>query len=182
MNDSFLDTDTIWGFDKYCVELLNNKNAPKYQDVLDSIKYITKYSGYNPEKISAIDSVMNPELPLNGKLENNKIFGILQKDNNTPIAWIQFYEKFVRTEVVFLGELFVGKEFQGNGVGRKTIQYFENIWKENGCKLAILNVDLKNWDGIRFWVKMGYSKIEKVIGDDEYSENTFAMIRLSKEL
>jgi len=45
---------------------------------------------------------------------------------------------------------------------------------------AILNVDLKNWNAIRFWVSNGFNKIEKVLGKDEYSENTYNALQLCK--
>jgi len=166
----------------FTVIKLDKSNAKIFQPLLDSIKYITKYSGYDPNSISAIDAVEQPDLPENGILKNNYIFGVIQNESQEPVAWIQYYEGFIKTSIVFLGELFVNKKFQNQGIGKLVLQNFESEWIKKGMAKAILNVDLKNWQGIRFWTSNGYSKIEKVLGDKEYSESSFAMLRLSKKL
>ena len=52
-----------------------------------------------------------------------------------------------------LGELYVRKEYQNKGYGKAILEHYMGIWKENRMEKAILNVDLKNWNAIRFWVK-----------------------------
>lgn len=161
---------------------IDESNANNFQDLLNSIKYITKYSGYDPETMSAINSITNPDLPKNGIPENNHIKGVIEKKTNEPVAWIQYYEGFIESDIIFLGEFFIHKAFQNQGIGKLVLNNFESIWIKKGMHKAILNVDLKNWQGINFWTSNGYSKIEKVFGDKEYSDSTFAMLRLSKSL
>jgi len=57
---------------------------------------------------------------------------------------------------------------------------YEGQWKQEGYTKIILQVDIKNWVGIRFWLRSEYNKIIKWIGDLEYSDKTYAMIRLEK--
>ena len=161
-------------------EIVTIENVNKYKAVIDSIKYICKYSGYDPGEINLVNEITKPSLPENGKIENNFIYGIYENKSNDAVGWIQYYNELDNKPIVFLGELYVRKEYQNKGYGKSILKHFENIWKENCIEKAVLNVDLKNWDGIRFWVKNGYNQIDKVIGRDSYSENTYNMLRLFK--
>ena len=161
-------------------EKLDINNVGRYQIVIDSIKYICDYSGYNPNECIVADEITNPSLPNNGIIENNYIYGVYETSTNEAVAWIQYYLECDNKPIVFLGELYVRKEYQNKGYGKAVLEHFMNIWKENRMEKAILNVDLKNWNAIRFWVNNGFNKIEKVLGKDEYSESTYNALQLFK--
>ena len=178
--NSMHDREFVENHPDLIIELLNHDTVQKYQVVIDSIKYICRYSGYDPEKCIAIDEINNPSLPENGRRENNYVYGIYETRTNEAVGWVQYYIELENKPVVFLGELYVRREYQNKGYGKAILEHFMKIWKENRMEKAILNVDLKNWNAIRFWVNNGFNQIEKVIGKDEYSEKTFNTLRLFK--
>jgi len=104
----------------------------------------------DPESVLAIDAIRNPDLPVNGIPENNHIMGIVNAAGNSPVAWIQFYRGFGNPETLFLGESFVHRKFQNQGIGGHILRYFENQW-----------------------ISGGFTRVEKVIGDAEYSETPY---------
>ncbi|EQB86192.1 hypothetical protein M918_15865 [Clostridium sp. BL8] len=57
-----------------------------------------------------------------------------------------------------------------------------NECKKQGWKSIGLSVYLKNWKGLRFWTNNGFDKIIGIFGDKKYSETTFSIIGLQKEL
>jgi ribosomal protein S18 acetylase RimI-like enzyme len=178
--DSIHDRQFIDNHPELITEKLDMTNVGKYQIVIDSVKYICKYSGYNPDECIVTEEIINPSLPKNGKKENNYIYGIYEANTNEPVGWIQYYVECDNKPVVFLGELYIRKEKQQKGYGKAILEHFMGVWKVYGMEKAILNVDLKNWNAIRFWVSNGFNKIEKVLGSDDYSENTFNTLQLCK--
>lgn len=166
--------------DQYSLEDVDSSNYSDYVNVINSIKYICKYSGYDESNINILDEILNPELPQNGKKENNYIKGLRTLIANEALAWIQYYENFQNNKTVFLGELYVSKEHQKKGIGKYLFNLMQDYWRNKGFNKIVLNVDLKNWHAIRFWVKNGFNIIESVMGDLEYSDNTYANMRLSK--
>ena len=166
----------------YYFEKIDITNYSDYLEVIESIKYICKYSGFDESNINLLEEIRNQQLPQGGLLENNFIIGLKVTYTNEAIAWIQYYENFQNHQTVFLGELYIKKEKQNRKIGTMILTALEEEWKMKGFHKIVLNVDLKNWAGIRFWVKNGFKTIENVMGSYEYSENSFANMRLCKFL
>jgi len=148
------------------------------QELMNSIAYIAKFSGY-PEYTSAEETIINPDLPENGKKENVKLECVY--DENKEM--VNFCEYYIDDETIFLGGFYIKQNKQKNGLGKIILNMYEDKWKAaKKYKRIILNVDIKNWVAIRFWFNNGYDKIIKWIGDLEYSDITYAMLRLEKEI
>jgi len=148
------------------------------QELLNSVSYIAKFNGY-PEYISAEETITNPDFPENGKKENVRLECVYDEYNEM----INFCEYYIDNETIFLGCFFIKQNKQKNGLGKTILNMYENKWKiDKKFNRVILNVDIKNWVAIRFWFNNGYNKIIKWIGDLEYSDSTYAMLRLEKNI
>jgi hypothetical protein len=148
------------------------------QELINSIIYITRFNGY-PEGWSAEETITNPDFPPNGKKENVRLECVYDENNEM----INFCEYYIDNETIFLGGFYIKQNKQKKGLGEKILKMYEEKWKaEKKYTRIILNVDIKNWVGIRFWLNNGCNKIIKWIGDLEYSDNTYAMLRLEKML
>ena len=90
---------------------------------------------------------------------------------------------YIDNKTIFLGGFYIKQNQQKNGLGKIILNMYENKWKiDKKYNRIILNVDIKNWVAIRFWFNNGYNKIIKWIGDLEYSDTAYAMLRLEKEI
>jgi len=148
------------------------------QELINSIIYITKFNGY-PEDWSAEEAITNPEFPPNGKKENVRLECVYNENNEM----INFCEYYIDNKTIFLGGFYIKQNQQKNGLGKIILNMYENKWKiDKKYNRIILNVDIKNWVAIRFWFNNGYNKIIKWIGDLEYSDTAYAMLRLEKEI
>ena len=148
------------------------------QELINSIIYITKFSGYS-ENWSAEEAITNPELPANGKKENVRLECVYDENNEM----VNFCEYYIDNDTIFLGGFYIKQNKQKNGLGKTILNMYENKWKtDKKYSRIILNVDIKNWVAVRFWFNNGYNKIIKWIGDLEYSDTTYAMLRLEKGL
>mgnify|MGYP006267687721 FL=1 len=43
-------------------------------------------------------------------------------------------------------------------------------------------VGLKNWQALRFWLNLGFNQITKIVGDEVYSDTTYADVELLKDI
>ncbi|WP_405130652.1 hypothetical protein MHB43_24800 [Paenibacillus sp. FSL H8-0317] len=55
-------------------------------------------------------------------------------------------------------------------------------FSELGYKEIRINVALKNWPALRFWIKSGFNQVSGIYGDLEHSDETFANTELIKAL
>lgn len=162
------------------IQTVNISMKNDLQELIDSMTYTSKYSGYT-ELRTAEEEMFNPELPGNGIKENAGLECVYD-ENNEMINYCQYYRNYENNKTIFLGGFFIKKNKQKNGLGKKILRMYEEKWKEEGYTKIILQVDVKNWVGIRFWFRNGYNKIIEWIGDLEYSDKTYAMIRLEKAI
>lgn len=156
-------------------------NIEDYKELLDSIRYICDFNGYD-KNFDYREDVLEPELPENGKPENNFITGFKSKTSNEAYVYSTYYQGFNSDDVVFLGSFYENSKFHGQGIGRIVYEKLEEKWKLAGMKKVILNVDLKNTKAILFWIKMGFKTIDNSFVCNENENEKFYMLRLSKNI
>ena len=162
-------------------EIINLENIREYKELIDSIRYICNFNGFDPD-FEYDEDIKNPSIPENGKLENNHFVGYRLKKNKEPCIYVQYYEKFMSEDTIFLGDFFENKKFHGKGYGKKIYSILESEWKKLGFNKIVLNVDLKNSAAILFWIKMGFKNIDFSFQSNENETERFYMLRLSKNI
>jgi hypothetical protein len=55
-------------------EIINLENIREYKELIDSIRYICNFNGFDPD-FEYDEDIKNPSIPENGKLENNHFVG-----------------------------------------------------------------------------------------------------------
>ena len=128
------------------------------------------------------EDIKNPSIPENGKLENNHFVGYRLKENKETCIYVQYYERFMSEDTIFLGDFFENKKFHGKGYGKKIYNILESEWKKLEFNKIVLNVDLKNTAAILFWIKMGFKNIDFSFQSNENETERFYMLRLSKNI
>lgn len=127
--------------------------------------------------------ILDPELPPGGKSENQKLQTVRLKENGNIIGYLDFYHGWPNKEIFWLADLFLLFGQQGKSYGEELVQaLIEQVRKIGNYNSMRCNVSLKNWPGIRFWFKNGFSKIIGYSGDKKYSEKSFADITLELDL
>ena len=162
-------------------EKITKDNIKDYKGLIDSIRYICSFNGYD-SNFEYDDDIKNPSLPENGKLENNHFIGFRLVENNEPCVYTQYYEKFMSDDTIFLGDFYEDKKFHGKGYGREIYNLLENEWKKSGFNRIVLNVDLKNTAAVLFWIKMGFKNIDFSFESNETKFEKYYMLRLSKKI
>ncbi|SHO43360.1 GNAT family N-acetyltransferase [Anaerocolumna xylanovorans] len=129
------------------------------------------------------DCIVNGDLP---PIENADISDYymmtIQKVNGQIIGFFDLYHGYPDKDTIWISIFVIDKEVQGKAYGQEVIKAICDECKKAGWKSIGLGVYLKNWKGLRFWSNNGFNKIMGIYGDKEYSENTFSIISLRKEL
>lgn len=162
-------------------ESITISNIDDYKDLIDSIRYICDFNGYDRD-FDYREDVENPGLPEDGKPENNYLVGFKEKTTGKAIVFTEYYEGFMSDDVVFLGEFYEHAAYHGKGYGKAIYHILEQHWKERGFTRCVLNVDLKNTAAILFWIKMGFKNIDSSFVCNETEREKYYMLRLSKEI
>lgn len=150
------------------------------QAINESSDYIENWVGWKTPEDYAFKTLTEGNLPPGGDKKNFRAKTIYLKETYEAIGVIEAYCETKETLVI--GWLFILPKYQKQGYAREaTCQIFDEAKKQNFKKIE-LGVHLKNWPAIRFWYAMGFDRIVGIIGDDIYSEKTFASIILEKDL
>lgn len=165
----------------YNIEEITIQNYLKYTGLVESVKYICEYSGIDPSSINIREEITNPDLPPEGVLDHNHIHGVSDSEKHV-IGYLKFYSNYMNQNIIYLGDFFIHKNFQNLGHGKTILIEYEEYWRSIGAKKVVLNVDLRNWQGLRFWINRGYTSIKAYMGDYEQGPNTYAMLQLEKKL
>lgn len=163
---------------RYNIEEITLQNYLKYTGLIESIRYVCEYSGLDPSSLDLKKGLLKPDLPPEGLREHNHLHGVL--DNSTVIGFIQYYSNYMNQNIIYLGDFYIHKNFQNLGHGKSILIEYEKYWKKLGAHKVVLNIDLKNWQGLRFWINRGFTSIKAYMGDYEQSINTYAMLQLEK--
>jgi len=106
----------------------------------------------------------------------------IQDVNNKIIGFFNLYHGYPDKDTLWISMFVIDAEFHGCGLGQEVISSLSLEGKKRGWKAIGLGVYLKNWKGIRFWFHNGFNSITGIYGDKEYSENSFSLMVLRKEL
>ncbi len=124
----------------------------------------------SPKQDWVQNELNSPELPPNGLKTNHKFQAIRFKETNEVIGYFTTYYGFITDDSAWIADLFFLQKYTHQGFGQELItQYFEEVRSLNHFNIIGCTVNLMNWPGIRFWSKLGFTKITDYFGDKDYS-------------
>lgn len=161
---------------------LTEDEIPEVQVLYETSRYMNQWDGesYNPEHIQ--DCFFKGNLPPNGTLENYRIQTIRNQEDQQIIGILSVYHGFPSTDAVYLEFLYIDKNIQKQGFGQEVVNRFIEATAALGYKEIRINVALKNWPALKFWIKSGFNQASGIYGDHECSDTTYANIELIKAL
>lgn len=171
-----------WNSPRLMISDLKEDQIPVVQDLYETSQYMNQWDGqsYNPEHIK--DCFFNGNLPPGGELENYRIQTIRNKEDQKIIGILSVYHGYPSTDSVYLEFLYIDKNIQKQGFGQEVIHQFAEVTTALGYKEIRINVAVKNWPALKFWIKSGFNHASGIYGDNEFSETTYANLELVKIL
>ena len=126
---------------------------------------------------------MKGDLPPGGKKESYKMQSIkIKKQDKRLIGIISLYHGYSKDNNIYITSMCIKNDYKKKGFGQEVIEQLINELKMLGYKEIRVNVSLKNWPALRFWINQGFNSVNGVHGDKIYSEKTFASLELTRIL
>jgi GNAT superfamily N-acetyltransferase len=117
----------------------------------------------------------------NADTKNYRIM-VIENIEDEIVGFFNVYHGYPSEDCLWIGMFLIDRKYRHNEFGSKTITSIINIAKENGWLRFGLGVYLKNWTGLRFWINNGFKEIGGIFGDKQYSNNTFSLVSLFRNI
>ena len=98
------------------------------------------------------------------------------------IGLLSVYLGYPKPQIAYVGELFLHSSFQGVGLGREVYLRLEAMLRPGPMTRVRVGVGLKNWNALRFWIKLGFMQITGMSGDRCFGPDRHAFLELQKNL
>lgn len=112
-------------------------------------------------------------LPPNGVFENYQILSIYVDEQ--LIGYCDYYMGYPDDKTVYISLIYISEGHRKRGYANQVVNILVGRFLEKGYENVRLIVSLKNWIGIKFWVKNAFhaitlAAIDSAFGDDKYGE------------
>lgn len=130
----------------------------------------------------AMGLINRQAIPPGGEPDRLKTYLITGPEEQRRFGFLSVYCGYPRTDILYVGDLFLHPDWQGQAFGQEVASSLEQIAAGSGFREIRLAVGLKNWLALRFWIRLGYTRITKLSGDRNFKADAFANLELCKSL
>lgn len=171
-----------WESERLLIGDLNSQEIDEVQELYKTSSDISLW-GEEPEAEYIRHCFLEGDLPPNGIKKNYKIQTIkMNTESNDLIGLISIYFGYPNENIAYISFLCIGNLYKSLGYGQEIINQLTDELRKLEYKEIRINVSLKNWSALRFWILLGFDKINGIYGDKEYKDNTIANLELSRLL
>jgi ribosomal protein S18 acetylase RimI-like enzyme len=144
-----------------------------YEQINSYMVEVSGCEGRLPEQV-----FLNGNYPKGGNRSDSRLQCIKLRENGQIIGYIDFYQGYPTVDTLYIGFISICSLFRGKGYAREVIETLSRKAQNKGFKKIRVNVSLKNWSALRFWVKNGYTSVIRITGDTDYACEKFSNIEL----
>ncbi|WP_340014078.1 GNAT family N-acetyltransferase [Paenibacillus sp. FSL K6-1318] len=171
-----------WKSDRLIISNVEESDIPELESIYETSRYLHQWDGREHDLNYVKKCFEEGHLPPGGRLENYRIQSIRTIEDDRYIGLLSVYHGYPLEDSIYLEFLYIQSEIQKQGYGQELIQALTLHFSELGYKEIRINVALKNWPALRFWIKSGFNQVSGIYGDLEHSEDTYANTELIKSL
>lgn len=121
-------------------------------------------------------------LPPEGCPEHLHSYLIYDRGGSRLLGLLSVYCGHPTPDSLRVNDLFLRPAVQRQGYGCELVTGLERAAARLGAAWLYLDVGLKNWPSLRFWLACGYTQIVRMFGDQNHGSQAFANLELRKEL
>ncbi len=112
-----------------------------------------------------------------------KLQGIRHKESPELLGYFHLYHGIRQSpEAVYISMFVIHPEAQGHKYGQEVVTGLSSQVQQLGYRAIHLNVFLKNWPALRFWIGQGFTTILDYRGAPLHTEESYADLLLEKRL
>jgi len=136
----------------------------------------------NDPLILARRFVEGRNLPPRGRLSCLHNLALREAGSGEILGLLGIYTGYPKADIVYVGELFLCPHFQGVGLGREAYLGLEAMLRPGPMSRVRVGVGLRNWNALRFWIRLGFSQVTGMSGDRSFGPDRHAFLELQKNL
>lgn len=119
-------------------------------------------------------------VPKGGRQDH--LHNLLLHAGNHPIGLLSVYIGYPQPDIAYIGELFLRPQFQQQGFAAEAVKGLETELIRQAYTGIRVGVSLKNWRGLRFWLRQKFLAVTGMSGDRDFGPEAHAFIELHKRL
>lgn len=172
-----------WKSERISIRYASVDDIDRLKEICDSWsdKRLLEGEEFDEDYIEqAINHAFLPPIPEANK-DHQHVMCIIDH-NHTIVGFFDCYEGYPDSSCFWIGMFLIDEQYRQYSYGRDTIQFILDYCKKQRLKRCGLAVYLKNWRGLRFWIQNGFTQIESITKDKDYSDSTHALIVLHQTI
>ena len=126
--------------------------------------------------------VGNNDLPPNCTAQHSKRVIIIAKESQQAIGLLAYFCGYPNDHSLYIGELYILASLQGQKLGTEIVAHVAHEAQLAGGGAIYVNIGLKNWPAIRFWLHVGFDRLTRFSGAPQFGADKFASIELMRTL
>lgn len=159
--------------------------AARLQEVFNACAYVGRWDKtFREEPLAVFVELVSKSL---GLLENPdgrfRLQSIYQQDTGELVGYFHLTHGMPKPHVVWISMFVIHPAYQKHRFGQEVT---DGLWAQlralGEYSAVWLDVYLKNWPALRFWLNNGFNTILDYDGDKIHAEDTYANIALEKKL
>jgi len=144
-------------------------------DMKPDIQFV-RVTQFNPNQVDELCRLRNALMSHHENFSSSDLFRnylLKHKDEETMLVFLMYDEgKAIAYGMAFdveehpfmpewtrrgyITQYFVDSAYRGKGIGELGLNYIHDWFRSRGLTNVMLNVDMENEIGVRFWVRQGY--------------------------
>lgn len=146
------------------LRLAVNRDVADLAAVFDELMPLFERTGRAaPAMDMARSAIEHQILPPDGSRERARTFLIRAHAGREAAGVLGYYVGHPGPDALYVSQLFLRPRWQGMGLGREIMAALEQRAASAGVREIRLGVDPDNWGALRFWVRVGYDRIARLV-------------------
>jgi ribosomal protein S18 acetylase RimI-like enzyme len=171
----------VWQTARLQIEDGSLDTVPKLMTIFNACCYVGQWDPtfqiYPVETFTELVTKSMADGEGNGRFQLQTI-----RKSKVIIGYFHCYHHNPHPHTLFVSMFVLHPDHQKDGLGTELATALSQIAKTTGYQAIWLEVFLKNWPALRFWIKSGFTTIIDIDGASQHSATDHASIVLAKTL
>ena len=162
------------------------EDVPRLTAVFNACHYVAPWDAtFQLVAESELAELVQKSLSTAGETAAFRLQYMESIDGRSPIGYFHLQHhspRLPQADTAFISMFVIHPDHQGQRYGQEVADGLVRQLAELGYATVWLEVYLKNWPALRFWLQQGFNKIIEYDGDKQFSESAQATLVLAKQL
>ncbi len=172
---------TSWQTDRLHIADGVLENVPRLMAIFNACSHIGQWDPtfkiYPEEEFTGLVTKSISDGVGNGRFQLQTI-----RQNDQIIGYFHCYHHNPHPHTLFVSMFVLHPDYQRGGFGTEFVQGLAQKVKATGYEAIWLEIFLKNWPALRFWIKSGFTTIIDMDGAPQHDATSHASIVVAKTL